>query len=676
MAGKRMHAWFLAVVFSTALAVPASRAPAGDNPLRVERQDAVYREVFTSRPLAREVTSWYHGFYLVHLPKEARRLYTKDLWAYEQENWIRESVESGIDGPFMPWCMNHLGVETIQRLYRDYRMKFPFYLHSGAHSKKALRNGAEFILDDVVACWDSAYTAEANISEVWWLEQYGESPWISSIMGRDEPLNHAAALRNPAVVNRVNEDLKREYGIRLSLSPGDMSVSWYEWPTDPRVLNADPRDAALLRIAVWRWLNGRLHDAAERELGVVRRYAPGKQYFAYNRNAINIRDVIDKPVRHSLDFLDQARIYDVTDGFSADPYPGVTLEREGRARALYHVGFTAKLVTDLAAGKPSKMILQAFEMPGLRPTAGNLREWAGQAAKAGVSHLEWYTQGNTRFSCPDLYAELLRLSSLWKNLPALDIPDSPEVAVIFSDDSRAGRNDAALHGFYTLHAILGEHLGAWFTFTGENQVRRGLQSLDSARLIIAPELEYVSRDFAELLEERVERGAVLVVLDPDALSWDIETGALERNRRRILGSPAGSAREARLLIPAKEGSRRFGNCENLPLQPAANGVIARTLRVPGGAKVLFTFEDGMPAVFSRKLGRGEVVVCAAMPFGNSELALAPSAWDTVFASLFDSLGIRRGLPIWRFEFPSSGGEVRSFAPVVEMDYHTMTGEHK
>jgi hypothetical protein len=466
-------------------------------------------------------------------------------------------------------------------------------------------------------------------------------------------------------VNRVNATLKREYGIRLELSPGDTTVTWADWPTDPNIAGQPPHEVALLRIALWRWLNGQLHSTALRERQIIRKHLPDKPYFAYNRNAINIRDVIDRPVRHSLDFLDQAMMYDVTDGFSADPYPTATLARDGRARALWHTGFTAKLITDLAAGKPSRMILQAFAADGIRPGPENLRDWASQAAKAGVAHLEWYTQGNTRFAWPDLHTELLRLSRLWKDLPALDIPQTAEVAVLFSDDSRAAQNDASLHQYYTLHVLLGEKLGAWFAFTGENHVRRGLQSLNSAKLIIAPGLSHVSKEFLSTLTARVKAGATLVILDPDALAWDIETGSLAMERLGLLGASSGTGRTAASLLATDEGRTRFGNLKPLPLQPGPDGVFARSLSALPGATTFFTFEDGAPAIYSRPYGRGEVIVFAARPFGNSELALAPAGWDLFFAALLAEHKIKRNLPVWRFRFPAKGGEVTVHKPLVE-----------
>ncbi len=672
----RIKRGFIARIWPLLLAgfmLTAALPSRAEDALRVDRPGAAFKEALGNRTLSREVSSWHQGFYRDDLPRGVRRLYPNDLWARERENWLREASDAGMDGPFLPWSLNSLGVNAIDRLYREDGMAFPLSLHSGAHSAKARKNGARYIMEGVAACWDPAYMDEANAFAREWLREYGARPWISHVSGRDEPLNHAASVRLPAVVDEVNAALERQYGILLKLSPVNPKIPWVEWPNDPVFTTASPREAALLRIALWRWLNDRIHGAAVRERSIVRRYAAGKPYFAYNRNAVNIRDLFDGGVNHSLDFLDQARLYDVTDGFSADPYPTVVLQRDGRARALYHTGFTAKLATDLAAGKPTRMILQAFGHRGIVPTPEDLREWAGQAAKCGATHLEWFTQGNTRFAWPELNAEMLRIGRLWKTLPAMDVPDS-EIAVIFSDDSRAGVNDALLPGFYTLHALLGERLGAWFTFTGENHVRRGLQSLDSARLIFAPELRYVSRDFAEKLAARVERGAVLVVLDPDAFSWDIETGSLAAYRMRILGAPEGTPRSASRLIPTAEGRARFGNIGPLPLHPSGRRVDARTLRVPPGSRILFRFEDGAPAVYRRALGKGEVLVFAAMPFGNSDAALAPAGWDNTLASLVDGLKIRRGLPVWRFAFPESGGAVRTFKPVVNMDYHRLEKE--
>ncbi len=115
-----------------------------------------------------------------------------------------------------------------------------------------------------------------------------------------------------------------------------------------------------------------------------------------------------------------------------------------------------------------------------------------------------------------------------------------------------------------------------------------------------------------------------------------------------------------LPLPTTEGAARFKGIDRLILRPAKTGTIARTLKIPGDAKILFTYEDGQPAVYSRRLGGGEVIVFAVMPFGDSEFAVEPHNWDTFFAALCDERSIARNLPIWDFLIPASGGEVATY----------------
>ena len=652
-----LTAWILFVFVSQTL------AQSFDDQLIVTRSNPVYREVLTGKRIDRKVMSWYNGW-------SARPTGMNDeSWVIERTHILEESAAAGIDGPFLPISGGAIGIDEIERLARDKGMRFPFMAHRGAYASEAKNSGAIFIFGANYvsgergrpAPWDPEYREASARGIESWLRENGQKQWLSCVLGFDEPLNYAGTSRTPGAVDIVNRAIHERYDVNITLTPIDSSKAYYDWPTEPAILNKPARDVALLRVAVWRWLNEQLHDTAEQEFELVRSLAPEVEYYAYNRNAINIFDFINTNVRNSLDRVDQAILYDVTDGYCADPYPTGNLERDGRDRALYHVGFISKFITDLGGKKTSRIILQAFKFSGRFPTNDNLREWTSQAAKAGITHLEWY--GWPRILNPPLYREMLRLSYLWKDLPALDIPEHADIAVVFSDDSRNAVNDAAMNAPYFLHVLLGEQLGAWFTFVGENQVRRGIQSLDTAKLIIAPQLGYVSREFAGRLIDRVRAGATLIVLDPDALDWDIESGSLASERKMLLGCQPGVSREASQLIPTDEGRIRFRALDYLLLYRGYDGVIARNLDVPEDATVLFTYGDGSPAVFSRRLGAGEVVVFGAQPFGGIPLGLRPQGWDTFFAAWCDQLTISRGLPVWRFLFPACGGEVPVYEPV-------------
>ncbi len=649
---------FSAVIMPQSPAVMAQRTAARD-PLAVARDEEVFEAALADSTVERRVTSWYHGFYLPNLPAGIRSRYTEDIWPREQRNHLDEAVRAGMDGPFTAWSMNALGAAMLDSLHAASGMDFPYFAHHSGLYRRAIDNGAVFAdPSGQVACWDDRYSVVACSSIRAWLKQYGGASWLDVVRGKDEPLNYAYTIRYPAAADSLSSLLREEYGLPFDIPHGDPDTAWADWPTPPVFHLADRHDIALFRIAVNRWLNGRLAESARREHAVVRNHAPGAAHHAYNRNAINIRDAFEKPVRHSIDFLDQSAVYDFTDGFSADPYPTLNLQRDGRARALYHVGFTSKLVTDLACGKPVTMILQAFEFAGRLPTNENLREWTSQAAKTGARDIEWFTAGAPRYSWPELYAETLRLTRLWKDLPVPAIPDCARIAVIFSDDSRSAVNDASLNAHYCLHAILGEQLGAWFTFVGENHVRKGLQSLEGFDIIVAPRISYVSRGFAETLEVAVRSGATLVVMDPDALSFDFESGPLDAERSRLLGHENGSAVRKDTIGAAPEAERRFPGMESLPVFHAGTGAAAYRIAPPGDAEVLFRWEDGSPAAYNRRLGDGEVIVFGMDPFGTAAAAVLDSGWRDFFAYLCGERGITVGEPLWNFMFPETGGEVR------------------
>ena len=124
------------------------------DPLAVSRENPVYREVFTARKPDRHVSSWYHGLYLNGMPEKVRGLYTEKQWAAEQENFLRESAEAGIDGPFTPWSMNNFGIGLLERFHRDHGMVFPAMMHTSAHSTEAIKRGAVFVHQKTVDCCD------------------------------------------------------------------------------------------------------------------------------------------------------------------------------------------------------------------------------------------------------------------------------------------------------------------------------------------------------------------------------------------------------------------------------------------------------------------------------------------------------------------------------------------
>ena len=165
----------------------------------------------------------------------------------------------------------------------------------------------------------------------------------------------------------------------------------------------------------------------------------------------------------------------------------------------------------------------------------------------------------------------------------------------------------------------------------------------------------------------MREGATLVVFDPDALTYDIESGPLASQREQLLGTALGKTRECSHFLAAREGQRRFPETRLMLIEPGKSGEIARTLEIPNDARVLFNYEDGTPGVYSRRLGKGEVIVFSAMPLADTGPAytigssglLSHTGWDTFLSTLAKEKNINTGLPIWRFELPAAGGSQRA-----------------
>lgn len=623
-------------------------------PWHIDRSDAVYKSVLTDKKHPHRSAHFYLGISGFLLPDSIRSRYDSETWAHEEDNFMTELGRANASAHFLPGLISRYGTSGVDSLNAEYGMTFSY--HGYGNGKKALESGATFIRPGgAVAFFDPIYAELKRDAMRDWLKTYGRKPWLFDVRGQDEPFNQVSTILQPGIYEKVDSELRKMYGVGLGVPKGLPGLPYQDQPVHENSRFLPDHDTALSRIAMFRWMNRLYFETAKKEYEVAKRYAPDVLYEAYNRNAVA-----------DMDFLDQSMIHDITDYVSVDPYSSFCIYVYGATRSRYHVGFSSKFVTDLASGKPTQIIMQGCDMIQRYSTPANVREWASQAAKTGATMLDWW--GTPRLDHPDLYREMLGIAKLWKELPALDIPEKSEIAVLFSDDSRAAAGDEALHAHYSLHVLLGERLGAWYEFVSENHVRKGLHSLEGKKLLIAPHLAYLSREFGEALIDHVKDGATLVLLDPDAFRYDIETGSLDDMRTAFLGIGTCPEKSAGRMLPADDGKQRFAGVGELPLRPiplSGNHPNAYALTVPDDAETLFRYDDGGAAAYSRKVGAGEVIVFGAMPFQDSELADADSDWNGFFQALIDEKGIARDLPIWKFSFPEAASEVEAIDLLIE-----------
>lgn len=317
-----------------------------EDPWRVIRTKTEYESVLTSKRVPHRATHFYLGLSSFLLSDRVKSLYDKETWETEEANLLEEIGRAGVNGPFLPGFLNQAGLPAVEDLHRRFGMRFSF--HGYVASEEAKKAGASVLTPlGTAAFFDPVYIQLKNRMLEDFLKAHGKAPWLFDVRGQDEPFNQIATILQPGMHERVSRELKGAYGVELGVPPGLPNVPYQNQPVHDNSRGLPDHATALARIAAFRWLNQVFAGVARGEHEIIRRLAPGKLYQAYNRNSVA-----------DMDFLDQALLWDFTDYFSADPYPSFCIYVYGPARSRYHVGFTSKLVTDLAAGKPTQMIIQ------------------------------------------------------------------------------------------------------------------------------------------------------------------------------------------------------------------------------------------------------------------------------------------------------------------------------
>jgi len=616
--------------------------------LEITRDSPKYAELLSDQPGGYKVADWCHGYHLSHYPKSVREKYTDESFAREQGNFLSEHSQAGMMGPSLPWALKS-DPERIMGLNKRNGMLFPLSLYSSAVWREAVKRGAQFVFrqQDFLRVDSADPVLQAVCCEAIQREIGRTTPsLISLIMGEDEPNNPTSRAfsrtLNPGAakaLDAVDAEIRKDFGAgRFGL---------YDFYGPKR--DNDIEDG-LARVAFWRWWHARYTAFLAQQQRLVKELAPGKDLMAVNPNYTG-----------GVAPLSIALCEKYSDWVSCDPYPSGCMSNFGRERALYHTGFSARLVHDLSGGRPTLVMPQGFHYTGGPPTPGMIREWASQALKNGASFLMWYTAGPARFNIPDCYKEIIRVSSLITKMNRIKLPSETKTAILFSDYSMWGTGDRVAHGAYTLYTLLGERLGSWFRFVSDIGIELKVTTLDSTRLLYVPQLKFTSKAIAERLVDFVKCGGVVVVLDPRALTCGLD-GAPLQARDDLIGGSLIQAREASCVAMCAD---RFGlaNGAKLPLTPILHRegegrVMACDIMPPADAKVFATYSDGKPAAFERRVGKGRVIYFGAEPFGGSSLALAPGAWEAFLRAMAAEVGEATNLDIWSFLLPEKGGEAQ------------------
>jgi len=647
-------ATFATLTFSkdTALLSRYFETGSGD-PLRVERTTARFKELLSGRAGNYVVQAWSSNCQLSGIPSRLKTKYTDEAFQQEQSNVLAEYAEAGLVGPIaFPWAPNILGVDKV-RDFSKRGMKWWLAIASSSIDAEARANGA-----GVENPGDPTSGVDSNDPKFQDAIERKTSKYLSSnkdilphlrfISGRDEPMNRVWGAysktkntKNHAALSKLDATVKMEFGF------GKFGLY------DTYSGQGDSNSSALVKIAFMRWWNSAFANNIAKQHALVKEFAPGIPFNAYIMNCTRGLGPEDISLlsRHS-------------DIIAFDPYPTSSLYSFGRARALYHTGFTTKICKDLTGGRNAMLFVQAFPYCGRTPTPDNLREWGSQGLKNGADNINWYRP--SRADTPQLYREMLRLSNIVHKMNKLELPGETKTAVFFSCPSfwgsiRSNADYGANHSWYSVYCILGENLKSWFKFVSDSGIRLKMVDLSKYGLVYVPQIKFTDTETAGMLSAYVRNGGRMVLFDPEAFTWNINGEKLSDMRSELIGCSTERAVDVKKMVAAADYSG-LKSGDELPLAPLAHvanagKVLAFEITPPADAKIIAVYPDRKPAAFERKVGKGSVIYFAAQPFGNSELAVEDSKWAVFMKGLAEQTGEKLRQPIWDFKLPATGGEI-------------------
>lgn len=583
-----------------------------------------------------QVDLWSQGINRSDFPKTMMAHISDAEFSAWQDELLRAWGEAGIGGPPWPWTFE-LGRGRVATLYEKYHMLFPFAIDNSDLGRAARRNGAkyfdpgnDFLCDPIDPAYaetvDNFIRSRAQSPDYEWMQKT-----LKFAMGIDEPTN--------AIGNSFDPRINREHAADLAELSRKIRQEYgfgrFGSPFDPECAAAD---LPLARIAFYRWWNAELKKTFARHQASFKAVFPGKPFHLTTDNNVS-----------GQSNLDAANLNDIAELIACDPYPTSANASYGMARAIYHTGFSTRVLHDLVPNAQVMTMPQCFIYHGAHGDPAAMREWASQALKNGASRLMWYCE-SAPWEIFDDYAAMLELSKEIATMDKLPLPTETRTLIWYSNFDKWAKQDFAQHALYSIYAILGEGLKSNFRIVSDTALTAGTVKLADYKLLYVPAMTYTTPEIAQAIAGWVKAGGTLVVFDPLFMSRNID-GSAEPARRELTGA-------ADLAVKTSANGSLGWNGKTLPLAavehipaPTGSRFASYVLTPAAGDRVLMTYPDGTAAAIERRVGQGKVVFFAAQPFGNSELAVRPDAWLDFFAMQARTVGEPVGLPIWDFLLP-------------------------
>ncbi len=580
---------------------------------------------------------WTHGTSRTDFPKNVMARTSDEVF----NSWLKELYrawgEAGIGGRGWPWALAG-GREIFENQVKTYNTKVPFFTHNSDHGRNARKNGAKLINPDssyAVSVNDPAYRdAACRFIKSFVTSKNGEllKKTVKLGMGPDEPSNGYDKFFNPAI-NKKGADYLKEVDavIRKDYGFGKFGSCFADGVAE--------KDLPFARIAFYRYWNNELYTSLKLFRDAFKSVLPDTPYHLMTDNNVAGQSIVDI-----------ANLNDIAEVMACDPYPTSTAAFYSMARAIYHTGFSTKVLHDLAPNAKIITMPQCFIYHGRHGDKNDMREWASQALKNGAEHLFWYC-GNAPWEIFEDYAAMLELSKFVGSMDKLVLPQETKTLVWYSNFDKWAKKDFIQHALYSVYVMLGEGIKSNFRIISDTTVCKDQIKLDDYKLLYVPAMNYTAPEISAKLLKWVEDGGTMVVFDPNFMQYNID-GTLNSDRVKLVGAQVPAT-----VKPLRQCSLIYQN-KTLAVSMVANAVPPKGSRFESyvmpqidGAKVIMTYSDKTPAAVERKVGKGKIIYFAIQPFGSSELALAPQSWHAFFAGQAEAVNEKNGLAVWDFLLP-------------------------
>ena len=343
----------------------------------------------------------------------------------------------------------------------------------------------------------------------------------------------------------------------------------------------------------------------------------------------------------------QSRIYDFSD-FTPDWCDIVTHQLyPANHAAVADFSFVCKYVRDLSE-VGELWPCYHVENYGAAYTPLEVLEKISQGVRAGATGFHWYpadtagernlrSLGSERWGAPERWQVEMAIQREMRKMNRLRFPeaDCGVFAPVTTARSYPGGLLTRPVRTQMLHSLLEIQARVWFRYFNETTLARGKVDLSRFKAVFVADAGYCPKEAFEKLLAYAGNGGKLVVIDPEAFSFEANANALPRQKIPGLGgaAPRGSAKRisaGKSVLPLTSGRLRN-------LAPAENStVIAR-------------YPDGKAAMIRTPYGKGEIF-CSGVCFAERDLVTTPE-WQKWFRDFAAELGLELDREIWRFRFP-------------------------